>query len=123
MCIITSFRLEIDAQNEWLLIKSPPNLKRKRSIEQEIPPPPPPPPAPAPTSKDLDDILRTIAEPTSSTTNFTFQFGNKRGRPIPPRPQVISAVKVSGFQTISFFIHMLFLPSGQFFSSTTSSSK
>jgi len=49
---------------------------------------------------DLDSILRTIAQPTTTTTkspekdSFSFQFGNKRGRPIPPRPQVISAVKV-----------------------------
>ena len=75
-----SFRLETDAQDEWLLIKSPPAPKEKRS-------------------KDLDDILRTIAQPTTTTISpvkaqFTFQFGNKRGRPIPPRPQVISAVKV-----------------------------
>ncbi len=87
-----SFRLEIDAQNEWLLVKSPPTSKRKRSVEEEIPPPPPPPPP----SNDLDDVLRTIAKPTTSPEKdtFSFQFGNKRGRPIPPRPQVISAVKV-----------------------------
>ncbi|CAF1439572.1 unnamed protein product [Rotaria sordida] len=81
------FRLEIDAQNEWLLIKSPPTLKRKRSIEEEIP------------SNDLDHILRKIAQPTTIRSpekiSFSFQFGNKRGRPIPPRPQVISATKIN----------------------------
>ena len=94
------FRMETDAQNEWLLVQSPPTSKRKRSIEPEIPLPPPPPP---PVSSDnLDDVLRTMAQPTisSETTNFTFQFGNKRGRPIPPRPQVISAAKVSPFLSI-----------------------
>jgi hypothetical protein len=101
--VVFSFRLEIDAQNEWLLVKSPPTSKRKRSVEEEIPPPPPPPP-PA-TSNDLDDVLRTIAQPATTTKSpekdsFSFQFGNKRGRPIPPRPQVISAVKV--ILTLSF---------------------
>jgi hypothetical protein len=87
MWFFFSFRLEIDAQNEWLIVKSPPPLKRKRSIEQEIPPP---------STDDLDDILRTMAQSTKSPepSSFSFQFGNKRGRPIPPRPQVISAVKV-----------------------------
>jgi len=86
-CVFFSFRLEIDAQNEWLIVKSPPSSKRKRSIEQEILPP---------STNDLDHILRTMAQPTKSPENnsFSFQFGNKRGRPIPPRPQVISAVKV-----------------------------
>ncbi|CAF5135962.1 unnamed protein product, partial [Rotaria socialis] len=36
------FRLEIDAQNEWLLVKAPPSLKRKRSIEPDIAPSSPP---------------------------------------------------------------------------------
>jgi hypothetical protein len=95
-----SFRLEIDAQNEWLLVKSPPISKRKRSIQQEIPLP----------MNDLDSILRTIAQPTTTTTtkspeknSFSFQFGNKRGRPIPPRPQVISAVKVEKKIIIIFY--------------------
>jgi hypothetical protein len=87
-----SFRLEIDAENEWLLVKSPPTAKRKRSIVDEIPP----------STNDLDSILRTMAQPITTTTttkspeeqSFSFQFGNKRGRPIPPRPQVISSVKV-----------------------------
>ncbi len=89
-----SFRLEIDAQNEWLLVKSSPISKRKRSIEPEILPP----------SNNLDDILRTIAQPTKSleTNSFSFQFGNKRGRPIPPRPQVISAAKVIRYTYILF---------------------
>ncbi|CAF1010522.1 unnamed protein product [Rotaria magnacalcarata] len=95
------FRLEIDAQNQWLLVKAPPSLKRKRSIEPDITPSSPPSePAPAPPStNDLDSILRTMAKPIETNSpeqsSFTFQFGNKRGRPIPPRPQVISAVKVN----------------------------
>jgi hypothetical protein len=38
-----------------------------------------------------------MAQPTKSSekNSFSFQFGNKRGRPIPPRPQVISAVKIN----------------------------
>jgi len=94
-----SFRLEIDAQNEWLLVKSPPTSKRKRSIEPEVHSP----------VNDLDNILRTMARPTKSPekNSFSFQFGNKRGRPIPPRPQVISAVKVN--------LHMLILKSLQIF--------
>ncbi|CAF1019688.1 unnamed protein product [Rotaria sp. Silwood1] len=83
------FRLEIDAQNEWLLVKSSPTLKRKRSIEQEIPS----------STNNLDDILRIMAQPTKikspEKNSFSFQFGNKRGRPIPPRPQVISAIKIN----------------------------
>ncbi|CAF1326871.1 unnamed protein product [Adineta steineri] len=92
-------RQEIDAQTEWHSIKSPPISKRKRSIEREIPRAPSPPPPPS--SNSIDDILRTIAQPSPSSTNspetnsFSFQFGNKRGRPIPPRPQVISAVKIN----------------------------
>ncbi|CAF1498098.1 unnamed protein product [Adineta steineri] len=91
-------RLEIDAQTEWHSIKSPPISKRKLSIEREIPRAPSPPPH---SSNSIDDILRTIAQPSPSSTNspetdsFSFQFGNKRGRPIPPRPQVISAVKIN----------------------------
>ncbi|CAF4360007.1 unnamed protein product, partial [Adineta steineri] len=93
-------RQEIDAQTEWHSIKSSPISKRKRSIEREIPRAPSPPPPP-PSSNSIDDILRTIAQPSPSSTNspetdsFSFQFGNKRGRPIPPRPQVISAVKIN----------------------------
>ncbi|CAF0879477.1 unnamed protein product [Adineta steineri] len=93
-------RLEIDAQTEWHSIKSPPISKRKRSIEREIPRAPSSPPPP-PSSNSIDDILRTIAQPSPSSTDspetnsFSFQFGNKRGRPIPPRPQVISAVKIN----------------------------
>ena len=107
------FRLENNAQNEWLLVQSPPTSKRKRSIEPEVPPPPPPP------SNNLDDVLRTIAQPTSSSTNntFSFQFGNKRGRPIPPRPPVISAVKVSPIVVISMSSSLF---SGQLSRSTTS---
>lgn len=90
--------MEIDAQNEWLVVKPAPSLKRKRSIEEEIPPPPSPPPVQT-LSNDLDTVLRGIAHPTNFKSpekdSFTFQFGNKRGRPIPPRPQVISASKVS----------------------------
>ncbi len=50
-----------------------------------------------------------MAQPTKSPekNSFSFQFGNKRGRPIPPRPQVISAVKVN--------LHMLILKSLQIF--------
>jgi hypothetical protein len=103
-CVFSSFRLEIDAQNEWLLVKSPPTLKRKRSIEAEISSP----------SNDLDNVLRTMAQPTQSPerNSFSFQFGNKRGRPIPPRPQVISAVKVKNsthiiFQISSFLFRLI----------------
>jgi hypothetical protein len=98
--VFFSFRSEIDAQNEWLLVKCPPNLKRKRSIEQETLPPQP--------SNNLDDVLRTMAQPVITTkspenNSFSFQFGNKRGRPIPPRPQVISAVKVKKSNFLCFF--------------------
>jgi hypothetical protein len=50
-----------------------------------------------------------MAQPTKSSekNSFSFQFGNKRGRPIPPRPQVISAVKVSLYMLI--FSSILFL--------------
>ncbi len=117
-----SFRLQTDAQNEWLFVKSPPTSKRKRSVEEEIPPPPPP-----ATSNDLDDVLRTIAQPATTTKSpekdsFSFQFGNKRGRPIPPRPQVISAVKV--ILTSSFILfECLILFSDKLISSTTSNDK
>jgi hypothetical protein len=99
--VFFSFRLEIDAQNEWLLVKSAPSLKRKRSVEQEIPVPS--------SSNDLDNILRTMAQPITTTkspedNSFSFQFGNKRGRPIPPRPQVISAVKVSEIHQYLLFL-------------------
>ena len=46
-----------------------------------------------PSSNNLDNILRTMAQPKTKDS-FSFHFGNKRGRPIPPRPPVISAVKV-----------------------------
>ncbi|UJR08968.1 hypothetical protein I4U23_013219 [Adineta vaga] len=100
------FRLAIDAENDWLTVKPAPTSKRKRSTEREVvsPQPSPPPRPPPPPSNDLDTVLRTIAQPTATTStttkspmndSFSFQFGNKRGRPIPPRPQVISAVKVN----------------------------
>jgi len=44
----------------------------------------------------------TTTTKSPETNSFSFQFGNKRGRPIPPRPQVISAVKVK--KLTSFFI-------------------
>jgi hypothetical protein len=71
-------------------------------MEQEIPPPPP--------SNNLDDILRTMAQSTKSpeTNSFSFQFGNKRGRPIPPRPQVISAVKVKKLTSSFILSNLLF---------------
>ena len=94
-----SFRLAIDAENDWILVKPAPTSKRKRSNEQDmisVSPQAPSLPAPA-TTNDLDTVLRTIAQPTTKSPakdTFSFQFGNKRGRPIPPRPAVISVTKV-----------------------------
>lgn len=109
--------MENNAQNEWLLVQSPPTSKRKRSIEPEIPLPPPP---PAASLDNLDAVLQTIAQPTVSSekTTFSFQFGNKRGRPIPPRPQVISAAKVSPIP-LDLRSSLTLIP-GQFVNSTTS---
>ena len=104
--LLFSFCLEIDAQDQWLLVKPPPTFKRKRLSEQEILPPSPPPP---PASLDnLDQLLETIAQPANSSekTPFVFQFGNKRGRPIPPRPPVISSVKVR--ENLIILIYLIF---------------
>ncbi|CAF0800085.1 unnamed protein product [Adineta ricciae] len=92
------FRLAIDAENDWILVKPAPTSKRKRSNERPmVSLTLPPPPAPAATN-DLDTALRTIAQSTTKSPakdTFSFQFGNKRGRPIPPRPAVISVTKVN----------------------------